>query len=89
MTLTKANHGIKVTLGDSTRPYYGQNGPCKAVNKDGRVVVYDDRGGLLAARLWWMLHAYGHQHVALLDGGWVQWTAERRPTTTAAALSAL
>ena len=50
-----------------------------------RVVAYDDRGGLLAARLWWMLHAYGHTNVALLDGGWVRWTAEMRPTTTLAA----
>lgn len=48
-----------------------------------RVVLYDDRGGLLAARVWWMLNAYGHSNVALLNGGWVQWTAEQRPTTKA------
>jgi len=48
------------------------------------VILYDDRGGLLAARLWWMLHAYGHSNVALLNGGWVAWTAEKRPTTTVA-----
>jgi thiosulfate/3-mercaptopyruvate sulfurtransferase len=47
------------------------------------VVLYDDRGGLLAARVWWMLHAYGHANVALLDGGWVRWTAEQRPVTAA------
>jgi len=49
-----------------------------------RVILYDDRGGLLAARVWWMLNAYGHANVALLDGGWVRWTAERRPSTTEA-----
>lgn len=48
-----------------------------------RVVLYDDRGGLLAARVWWMLAAYGHRDVALVDGGWVRWTAENRPTRTA------
>lgn len=48
-----------------------------------RVVLYDDRGGLLAARVWWMLAAYGHRDVALVDGGWVRWTAENRPTLTA------
>lgn len=47
-----------------------------------RVVLYDDRGGLLAARVWWMLNAYGHANVALVDGGWVKWTAEKRPTST-------
>ena len=31
-----------------------------------------------------MLHAYGHSNVALLNGGWVAWTAEKRPTTTVA-----
>ena len=48
-----------------------------------RVIVYDDRGGLLAARLWWALEAYGHSNVALLDGGWVRWTAEKRPISAA------
>ena len=47
-----------------------------------RVIAYDDRGGLLAARLWWMLNAYGHSNVALMNGGWVQWTREKRPVTT-------
>lgn len=50
-----------------------------------RVIIYDDRGGLLASRLWWMLNAYGHANVALVNGGWVQWTAEKRPTTTTTA----
>jgi thiosulfate/3-mercaptopyruvate sulfurtransferase len=48
-----------------------------------RVILYDDRGGLLASRVWWVLNAYGHANVALVNGGWVQWTAEQRPTTTA------
>lgn len=44
-----------------------------------RVVLYDDRGGLLASRVWWMLNAYGHSNVALVNGGWVAWSAEHRP----------
>ena len=52
------------------------------VSNDMRVVLYDDRGGLLATRLWWMLAYFGHTNVALVDGGWIKWTAERRPTTT-------
>lgn len=46
-----------------------------------RIIVYDDRGGHLAARLWWMLNAYGHSRTSLVDGGWVQWIAERRKVT--------
>jgi thiosulfate/3-mercaptopyruvate sulfurtransferase len=49
-----------------------------------RVILYDDRGGLLASRVWWMLNAYGHSNVALVDGGWVQWTAEKRPVVKTA-----
>lgn len=48
-----------------------------------RVVVYDERGGIYAARLWWVLNYFGHRNVALLDGGWTKWTAEGRPTTAA------
>ncbi len=44
-----------------------------------QVVVYDDRGGAYAARLWWMLHWLGHDAVALLDGGWTKWEQEGRP----------
>jgi thiosulfate/3-mercaptopyruvate sulfurtransferase len=43
-----------------------------------RVVAYDDRGGIYAARLWWVLNHYGHANVALVDGGWVKWTIEKR-----------
>jgi thiosulfate/3-mercaptopyruvate sulfurtransferase len=36
------------------------------------VVAYDDAGGVMAARLVWMLRATGH-HAALLDGGLRAW----------------
>jgi len=47
-----------------------------------RVVVYDERGGIYAARLWWILNYFGHSNVALVNGGWVKWMAEKRPTAT-------
>jgi thiosulfate/3-mercaptopyruvate sulfurtransferase len=39
------------------------------------VVVYDDVGGWVAARLWWMLEVLGHDEVAVLDGGIQAWQA--------------
>jgi thiosulfate/3-mercaptopyruvate sulfurtransferase len=48
-----------------------------------RVIVYDERGGIYAARLWWILNYYGHTNVALMNGGWIKWTAEQRPAVTA------
>jgi thiosulfate/3-mercaptopyruvate sulfurtransferase len=53
------------------------------VSNQTRVVAYDERGGIYAARLWWILNHYGHANVALLDGGWVKWTADGRPTSAA------
>lgn len=47
-----------------------------------RVIAYDERGGIYAARLWWILNHFGHTNVALLDGGWLKWKAEQRATTT-------
>ncbi len=43
-----------------------------------QVVVYDDAGGAVAARLWWLLRWLGHAAVAVLDGGWGQWLEEGR-----------
>ncbi len=44
-----------------------------------QVVAYDDSGGAVAARLWWMLRWLGHNAVAVLDGGWLAWRDEERP----------
>jgi len=44
-----------------------------------QVVAYDAQGGMIAARLWWLLRWLGHLPVAVLDGGWNQWAAEGRP----------
>jgi thiosulfate/3-mercaptopyruvate sulfurtransferase len=47
-----------------------------------QVVVYDDSGGAMAARLWWMLHWLGHPAVAVLDGGWPAWQAAGYPVAS-------
>ncbi len=39
------------------------------------VVIYDDRGGVWAARLWWALRYYGHERVKMLNGGLRAWRA--------------
>lgn len=44
-----------------------------------RVIVYDNAGGGgAAARVWWMLRLFGHNDVAILDGGLTKWKAEGR-----------
>jgi thiosulfate/3-mercaptopyruvate sulfurtransferase len=46
-----------------------------------QVVVYDDSGGSMAVRLWWLLRWLGHDSVALLDGGWQAWVTAGEATT--------
>jgi thiosulfate/3-mercaptopyruvate sulfurtransferase len=47
----------------------------KGITEGRPVVAYDDAGGSVAARLWWMLHAIG-QPAAVLDGGLAAWAGE-------------
>lgn len=49
------------------------------ITQERTVVAYSDGGNLYAARLWHVLTHYGHERVALLDGGIEKWEAERRP----------
>lgn len=49
------------------------------VGRGVQVVAYDDMGGVMGARLWWMLHWLGHTSVAVLDGGWPRWQDEEYP----------
>jgi len=44
-----------------------------------RIVVYDGSGLFSAARVWWMFKVFGHQDVAVLDGGLPKWQDEGRP----------
>jgi thiosulfate/3-mercaptopyruvate sulfurtransferase len=44
-----------------------------------RVVVYDQRGIFSAPRVWWTFRYFGHEDVAVLDGGLPKWLAEGRP----------
>lgn len=37
------------------------------------IVIYDRGNHIWAARLWWILSAYGHAQCYVLHGGWQQW----------------
>lgn len=49
------------------------------ISNDTIVVIYDGLGLFSAARPWWMLKAFGHENVYVLDGGLPKWMAEGRP----------
>jgi thiosulfate/3-mercaptopyruvate sulfurtransferase len=52
------------------------------VSAGSQVVAYDAQGGMVAARLWWLARALGHESAAVLDGGWGKWLAEGRPRSS-------
>ena len=44
-----------------------------------RVIAYGAKGMIASARAWWMFRVFGHDRVAVLDGGLAKWRAEGRP----------
>ena len=55
--------------------WFGRHG----IAPETQVVAYDDSGGTMAVRLWWLLRWLGHPRVAVLNGGWQAWTAAGLP----------
>ena len=47
-----------------------------------RVILYDRAVNMWAARIWWMLRAFGFDNAAVLNGGFKKWTVEGRPVAT-------
>ncbi len=46
------------------------------IGNGSRIVVYDATAMGSAARVWWTFRAFGHEPVAVLDGGLPKWLAE-------------
>jgi thiosulfate/3-mercaptopyruvate sulfurtransferase len=51
------------------------------VSASSRVVLYDNHGHRFAARVFYVLEFFGHEHVRILNGGFRKWQSEGRPTT--------
>ncbi len=49
-----------------------------------KVVAYDSHGLFSAGRAWWMFRAFGHDNVAILNGGFPKWLREDRATGSGA-----
>ena len=69
---------------DKFASFLGRSGWCPGK----MLVAYDDAGGAIAARLWWLMRYFGHDCAVLLDGGIPAWWAagyklESGPASTA------
>ena len=49
------------------------------VDRDDRIIVYDNSPLRTAARGWFMFRHFGAERVAILDGGFQKWRSEGRP----------
>lgn len=74
---------------DTLLPYTvpSQSRFSRLVGKEGvenhtRIVVYDQKGLFSAARVWWLFHYFGHERIAVLDGGLPKWIAGGRKVDT-------
>jgi len=45
-----------------------------------KIICYDSVGLFSVSRVWWMFKVFGHDNVAVLDGGLKKWLAEGRAT---------
>ena len=53
------------------------------LHNDDTIVIYDGSGANMSAgRAWWMFRIFGHEQVAVLDGGSQLWQAEGRAMET-------
>jgi len=74
----------------SGHPLYMLHGPAEfaatmaraGIGDDTFVIGYDAEGGHHAARLWLALRRYGHDAMAVMEGGIQQWQREGRPVTS-------
>ena len=55
------------------------------IGNEHTVIVYDSQGVRTSPRVWWMFKVFGHDSVAILDGGLPQWEAEDGPLESGAA----
>ncbi|MFE5322543.1 sulfurtransferase [Paenibacillus sp. NPDC056579] len=79
MSAPKGAHGGRHPMPDwqSFARRLGEAG----ISSESTVVAYDDQGGAMASRLWWMLRYLGHPKVYVLDGGYSKWKAAGYPVT--------
>lgn len=49
------------------------------INANSAIVVYDDKGIYSSARVWYLFKAFGHNNIAVLDGGLPEWINKGLP----------
>ncbi len=66
-------HAPRRSLSMPSAAWFAAQLGMRGVTDESRVVLYDRRESMWAARLWWMLRCFGLDDAAVLDGGWDAW----------------
>jgi thiosulfate/3-mercaptopyruvate sulfurtransferase len=77
--ITDPDDPVKTQIAPPER--FRQAMEARGIGDDSGVVIVDHSSGHFATRMWWALHYYGHDNVAILDGGFNKWQREGRPLT--------
>lgn len=67
VTATSGRHPLPAA--DDFAAFLARTGWHPGIN----LVAYDNAGGAIAARLWWLMKYFGHDCASLLDGGITSW----------------
>jgi thiosulfate/3-mercaptopyruvate sulfurtransferase len=70
-------HGFPIPPERAERLFRGAG-----ITSSSEIVIYDDQGNRFAARVFYVLEFFGHQHVQILNGGLKKWRSEGRPLST-------
>jgi thiosulfate/3-mercaptopyruvate sulfurtransferase len=73
-----ADHQTRLPHMVPSPEFFAQQVGALGVSNASRVVCYDQHGIMSAPRARWMFRLYGHDRVAVLDGGLPKWRAEGR-----------
>ena len=60
--------------------YFEENCRKLGIHMDSKIVVYDTIGIYSSPRVWWMFRSMGYKNIAVLDGGFPEWTKNSLPT---------
>lgn len=53
----------------------------KGISREDKIVIYGDKSNWWATYAFWVLKLFGHEHIAIMDGGRAKWIAEGRELT--------
>jgi thiosulfate/3-mercaptopyruvate sulfurtransferase len=75
--IADSSQGLPHMLPDART--FGQAVGALGIGNGDRVVVYGGKHLIASARVWWTFRVFGHDRVAVLDGGLPRWRDEGRP----------